>query len=184
MAQSDSDFSDEVDEPGDHHEINILRHNLDEARSRIMMLLNPADQITDMEIGKKVNNIQDAIQNWTNKVELHLKERSRDFNSSFYDALEKEDEAPYLHLIYDSDETSHGADLEWMRWLGNISTCIYFVLGRHIWTYLHKNIFDNRYPIGVSISLRGMFDDILSIMRSDGNDEGAYDYVGIKVVVD
>ncbi|CRG88064.1 hypothetical protein PISL3812_05090 [Talaromyces islandicus] len=170
---SDSDLSETADGLRDlREENNALKARLDMATSKIMKLQGTADQITDVEIGREVESLQDAIQWWINGVEKELRKQSRDFRHTFSQVLNHRD-GIYLvnHELGFGDETSHEADIAWMRWLGDLSTCIYVVLGRNIWVYLHKEIFNETYPIGVSENSKYTFNDILSVMKSGDEDE-------------
>lgn len=158
-------------------EIDDLQYRLNEASSRIMQLLSPADQITDTEIGKKVESLQDAIQWWINGVEQDLRKQSQDFRSFFQRVLHGKDRARCLQTLGICNYSSRGADSEWLTWLGSLSTSIYVAMGRQIWGYLDEEIFSNMYPVAVSSDSAETFDDILSVMKSDSQTEGAYDNI-------
>lgn len=172
---SDSDLSETAYEPRNLREENdILKARLDMATAKIMKLQGTTDQIADVEIGKRVESLQDAIQWWINGVEKDLRKQSRDFRHTFSQILNYRYPDWVIRELGFSDETSHEADAMWMTWLGDLSTCIYVVLGRQIWVYLYEKIFSQAYPTGVSEDSKLTFDDILSVMRSDGEDECTY----------
>lgn len=152
--------------------INHLEHMLGDAASKIMRLEGTADQITDTEIGKKVESIRDAIQRWVNGVEQDLREQDKDFGRRFQRVLREDhgDSIPRrLGLFIDS---GCDTDPEWMTWLSRLSTCIYVVLGRQIWAYIEEEILGCRYPVGAYRTLVDAFDDILDVMWCDGEAEG------------
>lgn len=176
MEYSDSDLSETADEATDLQEENdVLKYRLDMATSKIMKLQGTADQITDVEIGREFESLQESIQWWINGVEKDLRKQVRDFRHIFSQVLNSKDQNFVINGLGFGDGTSHEEDAAWVRWLGNLSTCIYVVLGRQIWVYFYKSIFSDTYPIGVSDESEVTFDDILSIMKSGTEDESAYD---------
>ncbi|KAH8690253.1 hypothetical protein BGW36DRAFT_364975 [Talaromyces proteolyticus] len=142
MDYSDSVRLKALGDPRDLQEENdVLRYRLDAAISKIMKLQSATDQITDVDIGRRVESLQDAIQWWVNSVGKDLRKRSRDFRSIFHRALDRKDQASIIRELGLANESCHDSDVEWIMWLVNLSTCIYIVLGRHIWEYLSENIF-------------------------------------------
>lgn len=154
-------------------EIDDLRQRLNEASSRLMQLLSPAAQITDTEIERKIESLQDAIQWWINAIEQDLRKQSQDFRSLFERVLSDKDKAQYLRTLDICNDSSSGADVEWVRWLGSLSTIIYVVLSRHIWVYLDDEVFRDRYPVGVSKDSAKTFDEILSVMKGGSQTSGS-----------
>lgn len=177
IANPDSDMS-EADEPRSLEDENAhLRRLLDASTSKIMKLQGTADttdQITDVKIGRSVEALQDAIQWWINSVEQDLRKQEKDFRHTFHRRLDHEGRLSGYRALGLYDDTSTGTDAEWMTWLGNLSTCIYVVLGREIWAYLQTKIFNRRFPIGVYGDIRSIFDDIFSVMRRGSKDQGLY----------
>ena len=155
-------------------EIDDLRQRLNEASSRLMQLLSPAAQITDTEIERKIESLQDAIQWWINAVEQDLRKESQDFRSLFERVLSDKHTAQYLRTLDICKDSSSGPDVEWVRWLGGLSTSIYVVLSRHIWVYLDDVVFRHRYPVGVSEDSSETFDDILSVMKGGSQTSGSW----------
>lgn len=175
VEYSDSDLSETAGEARDLQEENdVLKHRLDMATSKIMKLQGTADQITDVEIGREVENLQEAIQWWVNGVEKDWRKQLRDFRQTFSQILNSKDQNFVIHGLGFGDGTSHEADAAWMSWLGDLSTCIYVILGRQIWVYLYKYIFSDTYPVGVSDDSGATFDDILAVMKSGTEDESTY----------
>lgn len=168
----------EADEPRGLAGTNAhLRRLLDASTSKIMKLQGTADttdQITDVKIGKSVEALQDAIQWWINSVERDLRKQNQDFRHIFHSITDHEIRSSEYRTIGLYDDASPGTDAEWMTWLGNLSTCIYVVLGRGIWAYLQTEIFSAIFPIGVDGELKSTFEDIFSIMRRGSIDQGLY----------
>lgn len=158
-----------------------LRSDLGDARVRLMNLLGNANQITDGDIGVEIEKLQDAIEIWVNNIQQDIRNEGRDFKSLFDlelsrldltdDSASRSQHSP-LPRIFNCGEATNRLDLEWMKWASKLSTCIYFVLSRHIWNYLEDNIFNDIYPVGVSGSSAQIFNEILSVMRNTGNDGG------------
>lgn len=152
-------------------QIRVLRHQLDEATSKIMNLQSTTDQITDADIRKRFGDLQDAIQQWIHGIEQYLKGQSKDFSHTLEDA----DDKYRFKLIRELglyDETDRDGNSALMEWIGILNTSIYFVLSRLIWGVLYTNVFKETYPIGVSEDSRATFDDILSVMRGSGEEGG------------
>jgi hypothetical protein len=153
-----------------------LRRLLDASTAKIMKLQGTADttdQITDVEIGKSVEALQDAIQWWINSVEKDLRNQGQDFRDIFRRRLARDGCFIEFHApgLYGDVRSDTGA--EWMTWLGNLSTCIYVVLDRAIWDCLQAKIFSRTFLIGVYGHGKLAFQDIFSAMRGDSEDQGS-----------
>lgn len=156
-------------------QIRVLRHQLDEATSKIMSLQNTTDQITDADIRKRFGDLQDAIQQWIHGIEQCLKGQFKDFSRTLGRLLEDLDDEYRPEVIRELgryDETDRDGNSAWMKWIGNLNTSIYIVLSRLIWEFLYANVFIETYPIGVSRDSRATFEDILSVMRGSGEEGG------------
>ena len=160
-------------------EIDSLRQRLNEASSKLMQLLSPAGQITDTEIERKIESLQDAIQWWINAIEQDLRKQSQDFGSLFRHLFSDKHAAQYLRTLGICKDSACAADSEWVLWLGGLSTSIYVVLSRHIWVYLDDEVFSDKYPVGVSTDSTKIFDDILSVMRGGSQTSGACDSIAM-----
>lgn len=162
-------------------QIRVLRHQLDEATSKIMSLQSTTDQITDADIRKRFGELRDAIQDWIYGIEKFLKGQSKDFSRTLGCVLEDFDDEYRLEVIselglYDDTDRDNSA---WMEWIVSLNTGIYIVLSRLIWGFLYAKVFSKKYPIGVARDSCLTFAEILSVMRGSG-EEGASSCFWIK----
>ncbi|QKX62794.1 uncharacterized protein TRUGW13939_09959 [Talaromyces rugulosus] len=150
---------------------NVLNYHLYSAVDEIMCHRGIKNEMRDGLIGYGFECLQVAIQEWVLGIDRDLIKQSRNFRRTFKEVFDREDLILLIRELGLGDETSDEADEAWMRWVCDLGTCTRIVLIRHIWQYLYKNIFAERYPIGVSEDSRSTFDDIFSVMKSGREDE-------------
>ncbi|KAI1634837.1 hypothetical protein F4809DRAFT_643013 [Biscogniauxia mediterranea] len=129
------------------------------------------DEAPDVEIEKRTINLQDAVQSWINELKYNARKNTQRFGRSFGRVLDNGNPQSYLHSLGYGIKPIHTIDIEWLQWMGASRKCSDFILGRHIWVYLYEHIFRRSYPIGVSGGLARTFNDILSSMEMDGDDD-------------
>ncbi|KAI5923889.1 hypothetical protein F4810DRAFT_152613 [Camillea tinctor] len=128
-------------------------------------------QVWDIRIKEGVTSLRDKIGSWIKGLEEHMGKNSQDLKGSFKRVLKRDPDLCLRNLGY-HDNTSRPADIKWLQWMCERDSCIHFILGRHIWTYLYKKIFSTSYPVGMSDNLAKLIEVFSSSKRRGGDDEG------------